>query len=79
MELLFNSLLLAAEDPNGGFPWAGFGAALLGLGSTFSGIAAIITARNKGANEAHNPDDSRIDDGGGSGISGGGANSGSSG
>lgn len=71
--------ILALDLPDWTLPWAGIGALLLGLGSTLSGIAAIISAKNKGKDEAHNPDDNRIDNGGGSGISGSSAASASSG
>jgi hypothetical protein len=60
--------LLAVEFPDWAFPWAGIGALLLGIGGTLSGIAALITARNRGRDEAttsttiHRPDD---DDGSG--------------
>lgn len=61
MEQLFN--LLAIDDPGWTIPWAGLGAILLGLGSTLTGIAAIITARNKGRDEVLPSDDSESGNG----------------
>jgi hypothetical protein len=62
--------ILAIDSPEWTIPWAGLGAILLGLGSTLTGIASIITARNKGKDEARNLDDDRPSDGGGSRVSG---------
>jgi len=68
MEQLFN--LLAINLPDWEIPWAGIGTALLGLGGTLSGIAAVITARNRGRDEATTSTAvSRSDDGGRSGVS----------
>jgi hypothetical protein len=50
-------------------PWAGIGALLLGLGSTLTGLAAIITARNRGRDEAISTTGSQPGDDGGSGVS----------
>ena len=44
--------LLALEIPDRSIPWAGIGAVLLGIGSALTGIAAVISARKKGENEA---------------------------
>jgi hypothetical protein len=46
---IFN--LLALDHPDWTIPWAGLGALLLGSGSLLTGIAAIITARNRGRDE----------------------------
>jgi hypothetical protein len=79
MEQLFN--LLALGLPDWEIPWAGIGGFLLGVGGTLSGIAAILTARTKGRDEATiSTAVSRPDNGGGRGISSGdSAESGSSG
>lgn len=53
-DLAIHLLLQASPPPpstvasagNDEIPWAGIGALLLGLGSTFTGLAAIITAKN---------------------------------
>jgi hypothetical protein len=67
MEQLFN--VLALELPNE-IPWAGIGGFLLGVGGTLSGIAAIMTARKKGRDEATiSTAISRPDNGGGSRVS----------
>jgi hypothetical protein len=51
-------------------PWAGIGTFLLGAGGALSGVAALITARNRGRDEATvSTTVSRSDDDGGSGIS----------
>jgi hypothetical protein len=50
VEQLINLLAILPDDWT--IPWAGIGAALLGVGGTLSGIAAIITARNRGRDEA---------------------------
>lgn len=51
-------------------PWAGIGGFLLGVGGALSGIAAILTARNRGRDEATvSTTVSRPDDDGGSGVS----------
>ena len=70
MEQLLSLLAISLPD-DWTIPWAGIGAILLGLGSALSGIAAVMTARSKGRDEATTSIDvSRPDDGGGSGISG---------
>lgn len=58
-------------------PWAEIGTFLFGLGSVLSGYAAISAGRRavkEAKNESHpenvNSGDSRIDDGGGSGVPG---------
>lgn len=60
------------EDITSGIPWAGLGALLLGLGSTLSGVAAVITARRaaKGRENDQNransdTDRNRVSHGGG--------------
>jgi hypothetical protein len=51
-------------------PWAGIGALLLGLGSALSGVAAIITARNRGREDETVPTAvPQSDADGGSGVS----------
>ena len=75
-EQLTNVLALASvfalDHPDWTIPWAGIGAMLLGVGGTLSGIAALITARRKGRDEATvSTATSRPDDGGRSGVSGG--------
>ena len=63
MEQLFNVLVTNPLDWE--IPWAGIGALLLGLGGVLSGIAAVMTARNRGRDEAttsttvSRPDDDR--------------------
>jgi hypothetical protein len=64
---LFN--FLAVEAPDWEIPWAGIGALMLGVGSTLSGIAAIITARNRGRDETKSAVVSQPHDDGGSGVS----------
>jgi hypothetical protein len=62
--------LLALDHPDWTIPWAGIGALLLGAGSTLSGIAALISARNKGRDEATNSTNvSQSDSDGGSRVS----------
>lgn len=62
--------VLALDHPDWTIPWAGIGGFLLGMGGTLSGIAAIITARKKGRDEATvSTTVSRPDDDGGSGVS----------
>jgi len=69
MEQLF--IALAFDWSDWEIPWAGIGGFLLGVGGTLSGVAALITARNRGRDEATVSDAvSRSSDGGGSGISG---------
>jgi len=60
---------LLALVPDWSIPWAGIGALLLGVGGTLSGIAALITARNRGRDEAASTTISESGDGGGSGSS----------
>lgn len=68
MEQLFN--LLALDHPDWTIPWAGIGGFLLGVGGTLSGIAAIMSARRKGQDEATvSTAVSRSDDDGGRGVS----------
>lgn len=55
--------------PDWTIPWAGIGALLLGLGSALSGIAAIISARNRGRDETVPTADSQSDTDGGSRVS----------
>lgn len=63
-QLLINVLAVLPDDWE--IPWAGVGAFLLGVGGTLSGIAAVMTARRKGRDEAtaatavSRPDDGRI-------------------
>jgi hypothetical protein len=72
MGQLFN--VLAISLPDWEIPWAGIGTFLLGAGGCLSGIAAVITARNRGRNEATTSTVvSRTDDDGGSGVSGSGS------
>jgi len=47
--------VLAIDHPDWAIPWAGLGALLLGVGGCLSGIAALITARNRGRDEATAP------------------------
>jgi hypothetical protein len=62
--------VLALDHPDWSIPWAGLGALLLGIGGTLSGIAAIMTARRKGRDEATiSAVSSRPDTDGGSGVS----------
>lgn len=68
VEQLLN--LLALDHPDWSIPWAGLGALLLGAGSTLSGIAALLTARNRGRDETTiSTAVSQSDDDGGSGVS----------
>jgi hypothetical protein len=68
VEQLIN--VLAIDHPDWTIPWAGLGALLLGIGGTLSGIAAIMTARRKGRDEATTATSvSRTGDDGGSGVS----------
>ena len=62
--------ILAIDNPEWAIPWAGLGAILLGLGSALSGVAAVMTARNRGRDEAHNPDGDGTSAGDRSGLSG---------
>jgi hypothetical protein len=50
-------------------PWAGIGAFLLGIGSALSGVAAIMTARNRGRDETVPTADPQSGTDGGSGVS----------
>jgi hypothetical protein len=62
--------ILALDHPDWTIPWAGIGAILLGLGSALSGVAAIMTARNRGRDEETvSTAVSQSDADGGSGIS----------
>jgi hypothetical protein len=62
--------VLAIDHPDWTIPWAGLGALLLGIGGTLSGIAALITARNRGRDEGTAPTTvSRSGNDGRSGIS----------
>ena len=61
MEQLYN--VLAIDHPDWTIPWAGLGALLLGVGGVLSGIAALITARNRGRDETISTTVSRSDDG----------------
>ncbi|HEY1249152.1 MAG TPA: hypothetical protein VGE97_09205 [Nitrososphaera sp.] len=61
--------ILMLDHPDWTIPWAGLGALLLGLGSALSGVAAIITARNRGRDETVPTADSQSDTDGGSGVS----------
>jgi hypothetical protein len=61
------SHLLSVTIPD--WTWAGMGALLMGLGGTLSGVAAIMTARRKGRDEAVSSVISRPDVDGGSRIS----------
>ena len=54
-------------------PWAGIGAFLLGLGGVLSGAAALITARNRGRDEADSTTLPQSSDDRGSGVSDGGS------
>lgn len=67
MELLIN--LLASDISTNDIPWAAVGGFLLGVGGTLSGIAALITARRKGRDEAAATVVSKPDNDGGSGVS----------
>jgi hypothetical protein len=70
MEQLFS--VLALDHPDWTIPWAGIGGFLLGVGGTLSGIAAVMTARKRGRDEATIPTAvSQPDDDDGSGVSGG--------
>ena len=70
MGQLINVLVTILPD-DWEIPWAGIGAALLGLGGTLSGIAALITARNRGRDEVTTSTAvSRSDDDGRIGVSG---------
>jgi hypothetical protein len=52
-------------------PWAGIGSFLLGVGGTLSGLAALMSARNRGRNDATGSTTvSKSGNGGGSRISG---------
>jgi hypothetical protein len=61
--------ILALDHPDWSIPWAGIGALLLGLGSALSGVAAILTARNRGRDETVPTAVSESDTDGGSGVS----------
>jgi hypothetical protein len=61
--------ILALDHPDWTIPWAGIGALLLGLGSALSGVAAILTARNRGRDETVPTAVSKSDTDGGSGVS----------
>jgi hypothetical protein len=61
--------ILAIDHPSWTIPWAGLGAVLLGVGGCLSGIAAVMTARNRGRDETTSVIVPRADDGGRSGIS----------
>jgi hypothetical protein len=68
MEQLF--IVLAFDFNDWEIPWAGIGGFLLGVGGTLSGVAALITARNRGRDEATiSTAVSRPDDAGGDRIS----------
>jgi hypothetical protein len=61
--------ILALDHPDWTIPWAGIGAVFLGAGSLLSGIAAIITARNRGRDETVSTVVSQSDTDGGSRVS----------
>jgi hypothetical protein len=67
MKLLID--LLALDHPDWTIPWAGIGAMLLGVGGVLSGIAAVMTARNRGKDETISTTGSQSNDDGGSGSS----------
>lgn len=68
LQLLTNVLAVLPDDWE--IPWAGIGGFLLGVGGTLSGIAAVMTARKKGRDEATvSTAVSRPDDDRGSGVS----------